>query len=163
MTGNILIDYTKWLFKYLFFAMLGLAALSAIFFSIVSGSDWYSKGRHAAKIEVSAWNCLDPKSGVERLFKDGQKCLCDAEASTLILVNNNSTRTMKKYSIAITGHLPEHSNDITADLYTMDLDDVLAPNGGKGQCYFFRLKDGFTDRAAQVIYEAQLSSVEFSD
>jgi len=130
--GNVLIDFTKWLFK-----CIAILFASVVVLAILVGGgfwtwNWWFYERHKNRIEVVALNSATPglfKSNfITRDDKDAAT-QCGGEFPIFIGYLNNSSRTIEYISIDVTAHLPERSTNILT-YSTAKSDQIIKPGEG---------------------------------
>lgn len=153
-TGNVLIDFTKWIVKWVCIVGLGLGILFSILWCGSYVYTWWTYDRHIAKIEIN----------VTRNPKDGNgKPLCDQNFPLSVFVGNLSRRTINSLNFSVRAHLPDHSNDISQGSTSDSWDDVIPPQHGYQRCYAFAVKDAYKAMADVVIWEVRLGYIEFKE
>jgi hypothetical protein len=141
--GNVLIDFTKWLFKCIAILFVSVVALAIL----VGGGwwtwDWWSYARHKDRIEVVAMNSATPEESSKRKFitesdeKDVVTLCVGGEFPIFIGYVNKSSRTIELISIDVTAHLPERSTNILTYDSTVKSDQIIKPGEGYGSCWRF--------------------------
>jgi hypothetical protein len=147
-TGNVLIDYTKWLLKWFFIALLGLIVVGAFIFAIGFGWAWWTNGRHVSRVSVTVMR--------------SDKLCADPAFPIFVGITNGSTKTIQSTTFEVTAHLPDHSTNVLG-YQSLSWDNVIKPNGGFGQCYNFTPVESYKDSAAVAIFEGKIGYVTFKD
>jgi hypothetical protein len=123
---NVLIDFTKWIFKWVGIFIAGGLLIGLLVAGAGWGWTWLSHDRHAANIRIVVFS---PKP------KTGEKGVCtDDKFPVFVGFVNGSSRTVEYVSIVVNAHLLGHSSDIL-DYSHVTADDVVAPGAGFGRCY----------------------------
>jgi hypothetical protein len=131
--GNVLIDFTKWIFK-----CIAILVGSVVVLAILVGGgwwtwNWWSYARHKDRIEVVAMNSATPGSSKREHDKDAALCV-GGEFPIFVGYINNSSRTIEYISIDVTAHLPERSTNILTYDSTVTSDHIVDPGSGAKSC-----------------------------
>lgn len=122
-SGNVLIDFTKWVFKWMaiVIAMLTCAGLVAMI-----AYSWWTHDRFFSAVSIR----------VDRDIKtpDG-KLACNVDFPLFVSITNKSSRAVVNSQFEVSAHLPGHSDDITTGWALVRLDNVIPPGGAYAQCY----------------------------
>jgi hypothetical protein len=168
-SGNILIDFTKWVFKWLAIILVGLLALG---FASIGGWwtwNWWSYERHKKQIDVVAINSAAPASGpkvvVERDGKTAEAMCAGSEFPIFVGFINKSSRTIESLVIEVNARLPEHSTNILTYGSRVEMDRIIEPGAGYGSCWRFSVRDEYrTDpQITKAIYSGKINFVRFKD
>jgi hypothetical protein len=147
-TGNVLIDCTKWLFKWFFVALLCLIAVGAVIFAFGFSWTWWTNGRHVSKVSATVMR--------------SDKLCADPAFPIFVGITNGSTKTIQSATFEVSAHLPDHSTNILG-YRSISWDNVIKPSGVFGQCYNFTPEESYKDNAAVAIFEGKISYVTFKD
>jgi hypothetical protein len=159
--GNVLIDFTKWLFKCI--VVLVVLAVGGFW-----TWNWWFYQRHKDRIEVMALNSATPglfKSNfITRDHKDAET-QCGGEFPIFIAYLNNSSRTIEYISIGVTAHLPERSTNILTYDSTASSDQIVKPDEGVSSCWRFTFVNYYKNdpEIAKAIYSGKINYVRFKD
>jgi hypothetical protein len=167
-SGNILIDFTKWVFKWLAILLVGLLA---VVFALIGGWwtwNWWSYERHEKQIEVVAINSAAPLSSPKLADRDGKspEAMCaGSEFPIFVGFVNNSSRTVESLAIEMTARLPERSTNILTYGSRVEMDRIIKPGAGFGSCWKFSVRDEYrTDpQVSKAIYSGKIAYVRFKD
>lgn len=129
---NVLIAFTKWLFKWALIWIFGLSALTAMLVGGIYAWDWWSQDRHAAAIEPVVYSEF---SG-DQIAKPSFYTKCPAGFPTFVGFTNRSTRTVERVSIMVSATKRDHSTDLIKD-GLVSMDRVVRPGGQYGSCFKF--------------------------
>jgi len=167
--GNVLIDFTKWLFK-----CIAILFASVVVLAILVGGgfwtwNWWFYERHKDRIEVVARNSATPvlskSKFITELDEKDVETLCKGELPIFIGYVNNSSRTIEYISIDVTARLPERSTNILNYDSTVKFDRIIDPGGGFGNCGRFTVRDEYKNHPeiAKAIYSGKINYVRFKD
>lgn len=168
-SGNILIDFTKWVLKWLGIILVGLLALV---FASIGGWwtwNWWSYERHKKQIEVLAINddapASSPKVVEERNGKAAKARCAGSEFPIFVGFVNNSSRTVESIVIEVNAHLPEHSTNILAYGSRVEMDRIVEPGAGYGGCWKFSVRDEYraNPQITKAMYSGKIAFVQFKD
>jgi hypothetical protein len=166
-SGNILIDFTKWVFKWLAILLVGLLA---VVFALIGGWrswNWWSYERHEKQIKIVGINSAAPLSSPKVVLAERDKSAMCAGSEFPIFVGfvNNSSRTVESLVIEMTARLPERSTNILTYGSRVEMDRIIEPGGGYGSCWRFSVRDEYrTDpQVSKAIYSGKIAYVRFKD
>lgn len=168
--GNVLIDFTKWLFKWIVIFVVGVVVLAVFLGGGWWAWNWWSYERHKNGIEVVALNSVAPEALKSKVVRESD----NKEAGTFcagsdfpIFVGyiNKSSRSIEYVSIDISAHLPDHSTNILEYGSHVDSDRIIEPGGGFGFCRQFTVRDEYktNPEIAKAIYSGTVRFVRFKD
>jgi hypothetical protein len=160
-SGNILIDFTKWVFKWLAILLVGLLA---VVFALIGGWwtwYWWSYERHEKQIEVVAINSAAPSSSPKAVFAE-REC-AGSDFPIFVGFFNNSSRTVESIVIDVTARLPERSTNILTYGSRVEMDRIIEPRTGFGSCWKFSVRDEYRTEPqfSKAIYSGKITYVRF--
>lgn len=124
MSENILIGYTKWLFKWIAFSVLGLVGVGLFVALIAWGWEWFNNDRHVGQIEAVTSNKV--------MSKDETRC--SASLPIFIGYVNHSSKTIERISFEVESYKPGFSTNLLPTKY-ISYDRITAPGEGWGECW----------------------------
>lgn len=163
---NPLIEFTKWLLKWMIIVTGGILALALLVGSGIWTWNWLNHERHIPALRVVVINGEAPivPSNVVAGEKSAES-LCRGEFPIFVGYTNESSRTVERISISVVAHLPEHSTNILGWEAEVTMDRIVAPKAGFGGCWKFPLKTDYqkNPKSFQANYEGKVRSVTFKD
>jgi hypothetical protein len=153
--NNVLIDYTKWILKWVGIVVGSLLVIALLIGGGSFGWDWWNHDRYLSKLYVLAYN---ENANLPK------KSTCKDAYPIFVGFVNRSSRTVENITISITAHLPGHSTDIL-DNGWVSMDNIVKPGDMFGLCYNLAIRQPYkmdltVDKAE---YEGKVTSVTFSD
>ena len=166
---NTLIEYTKWLLKWLGIALLSLIIFAGVIGGGIWGWQWWSHDRHAANVEIvvrhkNQWSKLARTQSSTADTNTDPLCSSDTHPVFVGIVNNSS-KTIEYVWIKISAHLPRHSTNVLKYNAQATSDRIVAPGEGFGHCWVFEFDTKYANNSEteNAIYEGTLYSVRFKD
>lgn len=158
---NPLIEYTRWVFKWLAIIVSGVLALGALLVGVAYGWQWWTHDRHVAKLNVVVTHRGAPASKV--VAADSDKAveeLCSDEYPIFVGFTNNSTRTVEWVQIDVSARLPDHSTNILRYDSNIKMDRIVPPGEGFGNCARFQIEDAYKSnpKTAGALYGGEIYS-----
>ena len=155
LTGNILIDYTKWVLRCIAIGALVVVTVGLIILAGVAGLQWFTHDRHVAHIKVNIFSPTQPMT-------DGKTLCSDPAYPIFVAYTNESVKTISNIAIRVTAHLPGRSTDVLR-YSSVDFDFVTKPGGGNANCYSFAILDEYKAHQKEAEYQGTVATVTFSD
>lgn len=165
--SNILIDFTKWIFKWLAIFVAGLVVLGLLLMGGMLTWEWWSYGRHKGLISVLTVNSATQKD-TKILLESGkspEQTCAGGPFPIFVGFVNKSSRTVEYIGIDVSARLPGRSTNIlTYDSY-VKMDQIVEPGSGFGQCWRFSVIDDYKNNPelSKAIYSGRISNVRFKD
>jgi hypothetical protein len=156
--SNVLIEFVKWLVKWVAIFVAGLIAVGLLFGGGWWAWNWWSYERPKGQIHAAAINSAAPPSDPKLPKETAQRCL-GTDYPILVVVINGSPKTIEyRYR----GEPGRSTNILTWDAQAKS-DQIVEPKTGWGQCYRFAVRDEYKSDpdATKAIYSAKVSYVRF--
>ncbi len=189
-SGNILIDYTKWLIKWALIIFISVIVLIALLIGYSSFANWWKNDRHIKNVIVKVVNessnfteQIVSSYAIDEALRRGlitkeeadlkhltrkEKVLelelsCDPDFPIFVSFVNNSSKTIKDIEIDIEATLPGHSTNILNWSAEAKYDRIVPPGEGWGQCWSFPFKDEYLSNSdlKKAIYTGRATYVHF--
>jgi hypothetical protein len=160
--SNVLIEFVKWLVKWVAILVAGLIALGVLLGGGWWAWNWWSYERHKGQIHAAAINSAAPSSDPRLPKVTAERCV-GTHYPILVVFMNNSPKTIEYIDIEVNARLPGRSSNILTWDAQAKSDQIVEPNTGWGQCYSFRVSDEYKSDpgVAKAIYSAKVNFVRF--
>jgi hypothetical protein len=161
---NVLIGFTKWIFKWLGIIAGGLVVLSLVVFAVWWPWNWWSHERHKNALVVRAINSQDAERISKVKTKDNIVPCAETEFPVFVGFSNKSSRVVEYIRVRVTAHLPNHSTDILS-YQTVESDRIVPPGDRWAKCYqpdFMTAYEKHPD-LKKAVYEAKVDHVRFKE
>ncbi|WP_162651550.1 hypothetical protein [Lentilitoribacter sp. Alg239-R112] len=146
-SGNILIEYTKWLLKWLLIVIISLIALGIAIWVVVAAYEWQSKGQHLSSIHIRAEYDLET---------------CREKYPIKITIDNQSKKTIEYLRFNIDATVPGRSTNVLLSGTYVKSDLIIDPQSTRKNCYYFQLQTKYEKMGMEnLVLNAEVSSVKF--
>lgn len=168
---NPMIVYTKWLLKWLGITILSLIAIAVLGAGGVWAWQWWSHDRHAANIDIvvkhkNQWSNDPSVEPAPTKLVGGTASPCPEDSHPVFVgIVNRSSKTIDYISIRVSAHLPDYSTNILPYSSDANMDRIVPPTGGFGQCWMFNFSSEYKNNpeTKAALYEGILNFVRFRD
>ena len=160
---NPFIEYTKWLLKWALIIFGSLVGLALVLGGGAWAWHWWHYDRHVANVTVGIENEDSEKSLASLIGSGGRSC--SAEHPIFVSIQNGSSRTIIRTSIAISANLPDYSTDILDYGSNISTDRIIQAGKRYSTCWRFKVKSGYEKEPGlkNAYYKARLIYVEFAN
>jgi hypothetical protein len=161
--SNVLIDFVKWLMKWVAIVTGGLIGLGLVLVGGFWTWNWWTYERPKSQISVLAINSAAP-APERKGFANGEECV-GTEYPIAVVFLNGSAKTIEYIELHVSARLPGRSTDILTYDARAKFDRIVEPKYGWGSCYRFPVSDEFKNdpEVGKAVYSAKISYVRFKD